>query len=220
MSVSLLLKLQRHGIDGSLLLRIRNFLTNRRQRVVLRGNCSDWSPVISGVPQGTVFAPILFIIYINDILTNVTSIVTIYADDTKIYRTINEPDKNTPAIQLDLNRLSDWATKWQLHFNPEKCDVMRATHSRHRSKPSSSLAVQLKSVESVKDLRVTINYDLSWGKHVSYIVNKANKVLDVIKRSLGNDNRYSNTLPLSGAPTKKRILNPWKKSKEEHHGWR
>ena len=68
---------------------------------------------------------------------------------------------------------------------------MRATHSRDRSKPSYSLGVQLKSVESVKDLGVTIEYDLSWGKHVSYIVNKANKVLGVIKRSLGNDNRHA-----------------------------
>ena len=108
-------------------------------------------------------------------MTNVTLTVTIYADDTKIYRTINEPDKNIPAIQLDLNRLTDWATKWQLRFNPEKCEVMRATHSRYRSKPSYSLGVQLKSVESVMDLGVTKNYDLSWGKHVSYIVNKAKK---------------------------------------------
>ena len=111
---------------------------------------------------------------------------------------------------------------------------MHATHSRDRSKPSYSLGVQLKSVESVKDLGVTINYDLSWGKHVSYIVNKANKVLGVIKQSLRNDNRYafsclfkslvrpiySNMLPLSRAPTKKRISNLWKNFKEEHHGWR
>ena len=114
---------------------------------------------------------------------------------------------------------------------------MHATHSRDRSKPSYSLGVQLKSVESVKGLHgvgVTINSNLSWGKHVSYIVNKANKVLGVIKQSLRNDNRYafsclfkslvrpiySNMLPLSGAPTKKRISNPWKNFKEEHHGWR
>ena len=171
------------------------------------------------------------------ISTNITSTVKIYADDTKIYRTINEPDKDIPALQLDLNRLSDWANKWQSCFNPEKFEVMHATHSRDRSKPSYSLGVQLKSVESVKDLHgvgVTINSDLSCGKHVSYIVNKANKVLGVIKQSLGNDNRYafsslfkslvrpiySNMLPPSGAPTKKRISNLWKNFKEEHHGWR
>ena len=121
-------------------------------------------------------------IYINDISTNITSTVKIFADDTKIYRTINEPDKDVPSLQLDLNRLSDWANKCQLRFNPKKCEVMRATHSRDGSKPRYSLGVQLKSVESVEDLGVTINYDLSWGKHISYIVNKANEVLGVIKR--------------------------------------
>ena len=100
--------------------------------------------------------------------------VKIYAYDTKIYRTINEPDNDISALQLNLNR--DWANKneWQLRFNPEKCEVMRATHSRDRSKPSYSLGVQLKSVESFKDLVVTINYDLSWGKDISYIVIKCN----------------------------------------------
>ena len=98
MSVCCSVKLQWQGIDGSLLLWIRNFLTNRRQRVVLRGNCSDLSPVISGVPQGTILGPILFIIYVNDISTNITSTVKIYADDTKIYRTINVLDKDISAL--------------------------------------------------------------------------------------------------------------------------
>lgn len=73
-------------------------------------------------------------------------------------------------------------------MNREKCEVMRATHSRHRFEPSYSLGVELKSVKSVKDL---VSYDLSWDKHVSYIVNKAKKVLGVIKRSLRNDNRLA-----------------------------
>ena len=65
---------------------------------MLRGNCSDLSAVISGVPQGTILGPILFIIYINDISTNITSTVKIYADDTKIYRTINVLDKDISAL--------------------------------------------------------------------------------------------------------------------------
>jgi len=90
--------------------------------------------VISGVPRGIILDPIVFIIYINDILANITSTVKIYADKTKIYRTINESDKDIPALQLDLNKLSDWYNKWQLRFNPEKCEVMRVTHSRDRSR--------------------------------------------------------------------------------------
>ena len=76
---------------------------------MLRGNCSDWSFVISGVPQGTILGPIVFIIYINDISTNITSTVKIHADDTKTYRTINVLDKDISALQFDPNRLSDWA---------------------------------------------------------------------------------------------------------------
>ena len=68
--------------------------------------------MISGVPQGTVLGPILFVIYINDISANITSTVKIYADDTQINRKIMEPDKDIPALQLDLNKLSDWANKW------------------------------------------------------------------------------------------------------------
>ena len=114
-------------------------------------------------------------IYINDISTNVTSTVKIYADDTKIYSTINDPKKDNSALKLDLNRLSDWANNRRLRFNSEKCEVMRTTHSMDTS-PNYSLGVQLQSVESAKDVGATINYDVSWGKHVSYIVNRENKV--------------------------------------------
>ena len=78
-------------------------------------------------------------------------------------------------MKLDLNRLSDWANNGRLRFNSEKCEVMSTTHSMDTS-PNYPLGEQLQSVESVKDVGITINYDVSWGKHVSYIVNKENKV--------------------------------------------
>ena len=86
------------------------------------------------------------------------------------------------------NRLSDWANKWQLCFNPEKCEVMRVTHNRDWTTPSYPLGTQLKSVKCAKDLGVTIS--LSWSKHVCHIASKANIVLGLIKRSIGNDNRH------------------------------
>ena len=98
----LLFKLERHGIDGSALQWFRNFLTGRMQRVVLRGTCSSWSPVLSGVPQGTILGPVLFILYVNDISSGILSTVKLYADDTKVYREISDIARDTkhPSVRL------------------------------------------------------------------------------------------------------------------------
>lgn len=184
----LLLKLKSNGIDGSLLNWLRHFLVGRKQRVVVRGSCSDWSCVTSGTPQGTILGPLLFLLYINDITECISSTVKLYADDTKIYREISDPITDCRILQDDLNNLSEWARKWQLRFNADKCESMRITHSRDRSETNYFLEKPLKDVDNFKDLGVTITRDLSWGNHISITVNKANKVLGSIKRSVGTAN--------------------------------
>ena len=186
----LLLKLQRHGIEGSLFLWFRNFLTNRQQRVVIRGTYSNWAPVISGVPQGTILGPTLFLLYINDITNDTTSTIKLFADDTKIYRELNNVDGDTSAVQSDLDSLSNWTTDWQVQFNPQKCEVMRITHKRDKSKQPYYISnTELTPVDSFKDLGVMVSSDLSWSKHVDYTVNKANKVLGLLKRTIGGKNK-------------------------------
>ena len=103
----LLLKPNRHGNDGPLLLWFRNFLTNIQQRVTIRGTRSDWSPVTSGVPQGTILGPTLFLIYVNDIPNVVTFAIKLFADNTKIYREINHAE-DASARQSDLDCLENW----------------------------------------------------------------------------------------------------------------
>ena len=114
-----------------------------------------------------------------------TSTVKIYADDTKIYRTISSPDVEIPTLQCDLDRLGTWTNKWQMHFNPGKCEVMRITHRKDKTKPIYTLGGQFRSVRNTKDLGVTMSSELSLGMHVFATVNKANMVLDIIKRSIG-----------------------------------
>ena len=124
----LLLKLNRCGIDGQLQLLFRNFLTKRKkERVQIRGSNSEWSPVISGVPQGSILGLIIFLIYVNDIPNIVTSTAKLFAHDTKIYRQINKVEDSI-ALQSDLTTLDLWADRWQVKFNPSKCEVMRITH--------------------------------------------------------------------------------------------
>ena len=100
----LLLKLNRHGIDAPLLVWCINSLKNRQQRVTIRGTYSNWSPVTPGVPQGTILGPTLFLLNVNDISNVVTSSIKMFADDTKIYREINNAE-DTLALQSDLDFL-------------------------------------------------------------------------------------------------------------------
>ena len=148
----LLLKLSRYGIDGPLLRWFRNFLTNRHQRIVIRGTYSSWSQVTSGVPQGTILGPTLFLIYVNDIPNVVTSTIKLFADDTKIYRELNNVD-DTFALQSDLDSLENWTKSWQVKFNSEKCEVMRITHKQDKSTHPYDLSnTELRFVDSYKDL--------------------------------------------------------------------
>ena len=96
---TVLLKLNKYGIGRDLLVWFRNLLTNRKQRVIIRGTCSEWSPVISGTPQGTIFGPILFLLYVNDISDNVKSKIKLFADDMKMYREIKDPIIDTEILQ-------------------------------------------------------------------------------------------------------------------------
>jgi len=115
----LLQKLTSHGITGKLLQWISNWLSNRKQRVCINGSLSDWIQVLSGVPQGSVLGPILFLIFINDLECGITNWILKFADDTKIFGPVCDYNDYT-AFQEDLNRLFSWTTDWQMAFNIEK----------------------------------------------------------------------------------------------------
>ena len=119
----LLAKLHAYGIRGKIHRWIRDFLHNRKQRVVINAKPSDWVPVTSGIPQGSVLGPVLILIYVNDLPDIVSSTVKLFADDTKIYRPIRNI-QNQKIIQQDLDNLYRWSQVWQLPFNVEKCKVL------------------------------------------------------------------------------------------------
>ena len=156
--------------------------------MILSRTRSNWSRATSGTPQGTILGPLLCFIYINNTTNCVSSTVKLYADDTKIYRQIVDPIKDRQLLQMDLSNLMEWASKWQLRFNADRCESMRITHTRDKSITQYMLDKPLKDVKSFKDIGVTISKDLSWDNHISITVNKAKNLLGLIKRSVGTTN--------------------------------
>ena len=125
----LLIKLEHYGVRGTTLQWIKSFLSNRTQKVVIEGKSSSSAPVTSGVPQGTVLGPLLFLAYINDLPSKVHAKARLFADDCLLYHRI-KTDEDAESLQDDLNKLQDWEADWKRHFNPDKCELIRITNKR------------------------------------------------------------------------------------------
>ena len=178
-------KLFSYWIGGKTLKWIDSFLCFRQQRVVVNGVKSDWAPVLSGVPQGTVLGPLLFYLYINDISSDIESEIRLFADDCVCYREIKD-EKDTMKLQRDIDRLGSWARKWGMRFQPVKCNMMQLTRKRIKKIHASYTleGTNLENVESIKYLGVTITSDLRWNTHVSNVCTKANRTLGFLRRNL------------------------------------
>ena len=177
-------KLFSYGIGGKTLKWIDSFLCFR-QRVVVNGVKSDWAPVLSGVPQGTILGPLLFSPYINDISSDIQSEIRLFADDCVCYHEIKD-EEDTMKLQRDIDRLGSWARKWALRFQPVKRNTMQLT--RKWIKKIHALytleGTNLENVESIKYLGVTITSDWRWNTHVSNVCTKANRTLGFPRRNI------------------------------------
>ena len=126
-------KLKVYGIEGDILKWIKAFLSNRLQVVKVNGEESFPALVLSGIPQGSVLGPLLFVLYINDLPESVKSQILLFADDTKVFRPILS-EKDSLELQNDINSLDEWTKKWLLKFNPDKCHVLtlgKIEHIKH-----------------------------------------------------------------------------------------
>ena len=116
---SLIHKLQSYGIQSKLLVLLENYLFNRKQRVVLNGVTSTWKPIKSGVPQGSVLGPLLFLISINDLPDNLICNLKLFSDDVSLNAVMYDNDICIKHLKDELNRLHEWSVKWKMLFNPE-----------------------------------------------------------------------------------------------------
>ena len=185
------LKTQYH-IDGLLLKFISNYLKDRKQAVVIGNRKSSVCTVVSGVPQGSIIGPSLFILFLNDITDGLSpgTNINMYADDTKIWREIiYESDHN--ILQKDIDYLMDWALQNKMKFHPLKCKVLMVSHSRP---PLVDILPEIQFYYSMgqdildycdleQDLGIYINGTLNWTYHCDKLYSKANQMLGLLKRT-------------------------------------
>ena len=182
----LLMKLKHYGIDSNLHRWISSWLTERTQQVVVDGDYSSCKQVRSGVPQGTVLGPLMFLLYINDIGDHLNhSTIRLFADDCLLYRTISNQD-DADRLQDDLDKLQEWTETWQMNFNAKKCYLL----STHSKRDPALNRYRLNGEEIAKTshhsyLGVELQDDGKWTKHIENCTKKANRALGFIRRNFG-----------------------------------
>ena len=182
----LLHKLHHFGIEGSLHQWISSFLVGRQQSVNIQGASSKPVDVMSGVPQGTVLGPLLFLMYINDLPDGLASKVCLFADDCVVYRPITSPS-DCDILQKDLKNLEKWEEKWMMSFKPDKCNILRFSRKTTKIEFSYKLSGHyLQAVSSHKYLGVSLSGDMKWNTHIDKVVAKANGMLGFVRRNLSN----------------------------------
>ena len=172
--LGLIRKLYSAGIRGPLLDWLRNYLTNRQQAVVIKGDMSTYKTVPAGVPQGSVLGPLLFLIYINDIVEGIESNIKLFADDTSIYFCFDDVERRTNTLNSDMKKINDWAKKWKVDFNPAKTELITITNKRNpETRPLIFGDTTLESKPEHKHLGVILQNNCKWDKHINFIVTKA-----------------------------------------------
>jgi hypothetical protein len=171
----LLGKLNQIGITGELYTWFVSYLKDRRQKVIINGTSSDEATVMAGVPQGSILGPLLFLIYINDLSTDISSEISMFADDTAIYHSSQNVENSIQVINSDLVKIQNWSENWKVKFNAKKTYYMQFS-LKTIVEPTTAVILnnqQIIKVENFKYLGVTLNCKMSWKNHIHQTINKA-----------------------------------------------
>ncbi len=180
----LMAKLEYYRIRGQTRSWIEKWLTSRVQQVVVDGETSREEIIRSGIPQGTVLGPLMFLIFINNIGCNINSKIRLFADDALISRYVNNKEDSN-NLQKDQDQLCEWENKWQMSFNPSKCSVMIITRKKKLVISNYIMHGQILSCEEHHPyLGVEIAKDLFWNHHINNIAQSAHRFTNFLRRNI------------------------------------
>ena len=183
----LMAKLKSSGMSDQLINLLTDYLNDRRQCVIIPGSKSEWAPIRAGVPQGSIIGPLMFLIYINDIVSTVNSNIRLFADDTGLYLVIdNNQDILTSADTLnsDIRNILQWSNQWLVTFNPTKTESLLISRKRLQQ-PHPSLIMQDQVITQFpfhKHLGVYLSSNCTWHHHIDYIKEKAWLRLNIMRK--------------------------------------
>ena len=182
----LLHKLKENGITGSVYHLLEDYLSNRKQRVVLNGIESEWEDVLSGVPQGSVLGPLLFLIYINDLTDGIFSRIRLFADDSSLFARVTDINATHDQLLKDLDLITNWAHQWKMKFNPDiSKQAIEVIFSHKHNKPNHPLLsfnnIPVARENHTKHLGLVLDDRLSFRKHIHDAIQKANTGLALMK---------------------------------------
>jgi hypothetical protein len=177
----LLHKLEAIGVRGKLLKWISDYLTNRFQSVVIKGEKSDSLMVPAGVPQGSVLGPLLFLVYINDIVDNIESTIKLFADDTSTSLSMNNPVVQAEMLNSDLEKIVTWASNWKVKFNELKTEQLNIKRGASIVYDLTFGNQTITAKDNHKHLGVIIQDNCKWAVHINSVVSKTSLLVNCLR---------------------------------------
>ena len=173
----LLFKLQQYGMSGELITLIKDFLSCRKQRVVLNGQHSSWADVKAGVLQGSILGPLIFLIYINDLPNGLNSNVKLFADDTSLFSVVHNISDSANLLNSDLSKINEWALQWKMSFNPDPIkqaqEIIFSRKTSKRNHPGLMLNNNIVNLTTNhKHLGMIFDSKLSFDEHLKSALKK------------------------------------------------
>ena len=178
----LVYKVEKYGVTDNIIGWINSFLSNRTQCVIVNKSISNKAAVTSGIPQGSVLGPLLFVLYINDLpeVVDENSHIFLFADDTKVFRQVKCPN-DKQILQSDVDNMLKWSNTWMLKFHPDKCVSMTIGSKSPNRYSMGSHTLDISHCE--KDLGISIDDNLKFELHITSAVNKANRVMAIARKT-------------------------------------